>query len=262
MYSESTAGQDVRQKAEETASTLVDQAQQVAQTTATTQKERAAETLGALAQTLRESGSSMREQQPQIASIADQAAQRVEGISTYVRDHDVSELVGEAERFARREPLIFVGGAFALGFLASRFIKAAMPQGQAGGGQQTLRSRDYSTGYGGNMNSYGTSYGTGYGSEYGSDYGVQAGAAGASAGAVGGDYTAGATDYTAGATDYTAGGSGLGDTSDVREYAVGAFVGSQGSELETDGTTTITSGEDTGDTGQSGSWSRDDTADR
>lgn len=255
MYSESTEGQDVRQKAEETAAALVDQAQQVAQTTATTQKERAAETLGALAQTLRDSGSSMREQQPQIASIADQAAQRVEGISTYVREHDVNELVGEAERFARREPLIFVGGAFALGFLASRFLKAAMPQGQGGSGQRASYSGDYSTGYGGNMNSYGTAYGTGYGSEYGSDYGVQAGAAGASAGSVGGD-------YAAGATDYTAGGSNLGDTSDVREYAVGAFVGSQGSELERGGTTTIASGEDTGDTGQSGSWSRDHTADR
>lgn len=244
MYSESTEGQDVRQKAEETASTLVDQAQQVAQTTASTQKERAAETLGALAQTLRESGSSMREQQPQIASFADQAAQRVEGISTYVREHDVNELVGEAERFARREPLIFVGGAFALGFLASRFLKAAMPQG--GSGQRTLNSGDYSTGYGGNMNSYGTAYGTGYGS----DYGVQAGAVGAS-------YPE--STGSVGTGDYTAGGSDLGDTSDVREYAVAAFVGSQSGESDTIGTT---SGEDTGDPGQPGSWSRDETADR
>ena len=126
-------GQDVRAKTEETVSTLVDSATQVAETQATTQKDRAAETLGTVAQSIRDAGSGMREQQPQIASFAEQAASRVEDVSTFIRDHDVRDLVGEAERLARREPLLFLGGAFALGFVAARFLKASAPQGSGNG---------------------------------------------------------------------------------------------------------------------------------
>src|SRR5688572_11073896 len=98
MQTDYDTGQDVRAKTEETVSTLVDTATQVAETRATTQKDRAAETLGSVAQSIRDAGSGMRDQQPQIAAFADQAASRVEEVSNYVRDHDVRDLVGEAER--------------------------------------------------------------------------------------------------------------------------------------------------------------------
>ena len=70
---------EVRQKAEETATTLVDQAQQVASVQANNQMTRAASLLDDVAQSLSETSSGMRDQQPQIASLADQAATRVEG---------------------------------------------------------------------------------------------------------------------------------------------------------------------------------------
>lgn len=149
----SNEGPDVRQKVEETASALADQAQQVASTQVTSQKERAASALDAVAKTLYESGSNMREQQPQIASLADQAAGRVVDASAYLREHDLRDLAGEAESFARREPILFLGVAFAAGFVAARFLKASAPRsnsptGSIGSARQVSSARSLGSGYG------------------------------------------------------------------------------------------------------------------
>jgi len=161
MTSDTTEIQDVQQKAQDTASTVVQQVQQLAETNVSSQKQRVSETLDAVAKTLRDSGEGVREQQPQVASVVDQAAQRVEKFSTFIRDRDVNELVTEAENFARREPLIFLGGALAVGFIAARFVKASSPQSGNGqsrnGGSFRARSGD-GNGYG-----YGYSASTGYG---------------------------------------------------------------------------------------------------
>ena len=42
----------------------------------------------------------------------------------------MDDIVREAEAFARRQPAVFIGGALALGLLASRFLKAAPPRDQ------------------------------------------------------------------------------------------------------------------------------------
>ena len=160
-----TEGTDVRQKVEETASTLVDQAQQVATTQVTTQKERAASTLDAVAKSLYEAGAGIREQQPQVASIADQAASRVVDASAYLREHDLRDIVRETENYARREPVLFLGAAFALGFIAARFMKASAPRPSQGaaGGQDAWRS-DYASG--GSRKATARSLGAGSGNGY------------------------------------------------------------------------------------------------
>lgn len=124
---QSSTTDDVRSKAEETASTLVDQAQQVASVQANSQMTKAASLLDGVAASLYETSTNMRDQQPQIASVADQAASRVEGFSSYLRDHDMNDVVRDAESYARREPLVFLGAAFAVGFIAARFLKASSP---------------------------------------------------------------------------------------------------------------------------------------
>jgi ElaB/YqjD/DUF883 family membrane-anchored ribosome-binding protein len=132
MQQGSTGGENVRRQAESTAATVAEQAQQTAETHLSTQKDQAASTLHSLAESIREGGQKMREEQPQIASLAEQAAGKVDQASSYIRQHDVHEFVREAENFARREPLIFLGGAFAVGFLAARFLKASGQQGDSG----------------------------------------------------------------------------------------------------------------------------------
>ncbi len=64
------------------------------------------------------------------AQYGDVAANRLEKFSDYLSDHDVSEIVGEVESFARRNSTYFVGGAFLLGLLGARFLKSSSPHQQ------------------------------------------------------------------------------------------------------------------------------------
>lgn len=56
---------------------------------------------------------------------ANQAADQVERLTSYVRSRSIGQLIGDVEGFARREPLIFLGGSFALGLVAARFMKSS-----------------------------------------------------------------------------------------------------------------------------------------
>ncbi len=165
--------EDVRRKAEETAHTVVDQAQQVASTQANTQMTRAADLLDGVVQSLQQTGQNMREQQPQVASIADQGATRVQDVSNYLRNNDFNRVIRDAESYARREPLIFLGAAFAVGFIAARFLKASSPSANFGRqygttGRPFRRYEDeygYGSGYGTGTSGYGRGYEGGYSGE-------------------------------------------------------------------------------------------------
>ena len=52
-------------------------------------------------------------------------AGQIEKLSTYLDEKELRELASDVEQFARRNPLLFVGGAFALGVLAARFLKSS-----------------------------------------------------------------------------------------------------------------------------------------
>jgi hypothetical protein len=55
------------------------------------------------------------------------AAKKIEGIADYFDQHDLNAIYHDVEALARRNPAIFFGGAFALGFLAARFLKSSNP---------------------------------------------------------------------------------------------------------------------------------------
>ncbi len=94
-------------------------------------REKTADTLGELASSIRRISSDTELQQPAIAGIASTAAEQTERLAGYLRTTDSREIIGNVEQMARRQPLLFLGGAFALGLIASRFMKAA-----SGGDQQ------------------------------------------------------------------------------------------------------------------------------
>ncbi|MCU0510560.1 MAG: hypothetical protein MUC34_19740 [Anaerolineae bacterium] len=123
------------------------------------QKSRAAEGLGGVASALRQTGESLRSgDQAQIGQFADRAADAVERFSDELRSKDMNELLYEAERFARREPELFLGGAVLLGLVAARFMKASSRRSMRGM-QDYDRSR-YE--YGDRFSGYGaTQYGSG-----------------------------------------------------------------------------------------------------
>jgi len=60
-----------------------------------------------------------------VADYVDQAAGQIERFAGYLENRSVDELMYDAERFARRQPAMFLGGAFVLGVLAARFLKSS-----------------------------------------------------------------------------------------------------------------------------------------
>ena len=105
---------------------IVDRVRQTAAAQLTTQKSRATEALGSVAAAIRQSGQPLRDNnQPMLAEYAGRAADQLEQFSTRLRDRDLTELMDDAKRFARRQPALFVGAAFAAGVLAARFLKSS-----------------------------------------------------------------------------------------------------------------------------------------
>lgn len=95
------------------------------------QKTNLATGINTVADSIRQIGENLRtgDENNQIASLVgkygDNLAGRVEKLSSYIDDKELSELVRDVETFARRNPALFVGGAFALGVVAARFLKSS-----------------------------------------------------------------------------------------------------------------------------------------
>lgn len=94
--------------------------------------------LTTVADTIRQVGSTLRQTDEQ-TGITDTAAQygeslakQIESVSRYFERNDVRVMVRDVETFARRNPAVFIGGAFALGLLAARFLKSSNPNPNSG----------------------------------------------------------------------------------------------------------------------------------
>jgi hypothetical protein len=88
-------------------------------TTAGEQVHSAAQDARSVAEELRSKG----KEQP--AKYAEQAADRAERLGSYLKDADGDKILGDVEDFARRQPMAVLAGGLALGFAASRFLKAS-----------------------------------------------------------------------------------------------------------------------------------------
>lgn len=62
------------------------------------------------------------------AKVADQAAERAERLGSYLKDKDADTILSDVEDLARKQPLAVIAGGIALGFAASRFLKASSSQ--------------------------------------------------------------------------------------------------------------------------------------
>jgi hypothetical protein len=90
------------------------------------QKDRAIDGLGSAARAVRQSTQQLREQDHEtVAGYVEQAADQIDRFSQRLREKDVSELLEDAQRLARRQPALFVGSALALGLLGARFLKSS-----------------------------------------------------------------------------------------------------------------------------------------
>lgn len=125
-------GQEAVSQAEDQAVKLVGMAREQATMQVATQKERAAGILGALGTALHDASRQVREQEDApIADSLDMAADQVERLSRMLNEQDIGQLIDTAQQFARRQPMLFLAAAIAVGFVGTRFLKSASPS--AGG---------------------------------------------------------------------------------------------------------------------------------
>jgi hypothetical protein len=153
-------GTEIIGQAQDQAMKLVDTARQQATSQIGTQQQRVAGTLNTVATALHDASREMRKQdETAIADYVDTAASQVEQFATMLREQDLEQLMATTAQFARRQPALFLGAAFALGFAATRFIKSSAPSG----GQMSSRDSglwyERPDGYGASAYSSGYGYG-------------------------------------------------------------------------------------------------------
>ena len=86
----------------------------------------AGEKVSTTAEDIRTVGNQLREQgKDQPAKLADQAANQAEKLGGYLKRSDADRILGDIEDFGRRQPLAVAAAGLALGFAASRFLKAS-----------------------------------------------------------------------------------------------------------------------------------------
>jgi hypothetical protein len=102
-------------------------------------KERAAESLGSVAAALRQTGETLRnEDAGGLTDYVVKAADRIEAASGYLKERDLKDVVTDVSNFARREPALFLGGAFILGLAGGRFLKSSHREASAGAAPASL----------------------------------------------------------------------------------------------------------------------------
>ena len=194
-----------------TSSGIIDKVKEQATAQLSSQKDRATQGLGTVASAVRQTTQSLRDQQHDaVAGYVEQAADQIERLSERLKNKDVTELLNDAQQLARRQPAIFIGGAFALGLMGARFLKSSSKD----------EYDDYRSG--GSYGSYGSTSGA---------YGSGASRTGAGASGSTGDITGRSNPGTTGAGGYSGSsyGSSGADRSSTPSTSPSSSTGSIGS---------------------------------
>lgn len=147
-----------KEKVGQSAEQVTDQVKDTARSQLSQRKDQVADSVEGVAQALRKTSDQLRDNDSgPFGNYVSRAADALTDVSQHLRENDLNELLHEAENFGLREPAILLGGAFALGIIAARFLKSSAQRTYDGGGQRL-----------GSGGQYGSQYGNSYGSQYGS----------------------------------------------------------------------------------------------
>lgn len=114
--------------AREQAGAIANEAKDNARSMFEDQQRAAASGLGDFAGALRRAAREMEGgQSAPVSRMAQSAADGLQRFSETLRSKDLDALLHEAESFARRQPVVFMGAAALAGFLAVRFLKSSRP---------------------------------------------------------------------------------------------------------------------------------------
>jgi hypothetical protein len=128
---EDSAADQAREKAQEVGGQARDRVRDQVDQRSTQAGDQAVSTAGALrqaSQRLREDGNDP------VAKGMERAADKVESAGDWLRDSDGDAILRDVEDFGRRNPLAVIAGGLALGFAASRLLKASSRQRYDGNG--------------------------------------------------------------------------------------------------------------------------------
>ncbi len=91
-------------------------------------KGRIASEISAMGGALREAAGKLEDRDSGIGRYASMAADQIESLGDFVRDADPNEMLMGVQRFARRRPELFLGGAIIAGLLLGRFLRSHEPR--------------------------------------------------------------------------------------------------------------------------------------
>jgi hypothetical protein len=118
--------QEVAGQAKEKAQEAADQATGRVRAELDQRSTEAGKQVGSTAGDLRSVSEELRKQGKDTpARLAEQAAERTERLGSYLTESDADRILNDVEDFARRQPWAVVAGGLALGFAASRLLKAS-----------------------------------------------------------------------------------------------------------------------------------------
>jgi len=140
-----SAGQAFDQ-AKEKVTEAANQAQQKAKSQLAERKDQVADGIDTVVAALRKTGEDLEGQNTgPVGGYVSKAANALGNISQHVRQNDVDQLLHEVEGFARREPAIALGSAFAIGVIAARFLKSSNQRRSNTSGQYDSMGNQYAS---------------------------------------------------------------------------------------------------------------------
>ncbi|HET7237698.1 MAG TPA: hypothetical protein VFI76_01640 [Terrimicrobiaceae bacterium] len=117
-----TSAQSVARQAQEAGRNLIDE-----------QKESLAQKVDQYAEALRLASERLRSDEGNmLAGPAQKAADRLDGMSGYLREKQLPDVLDDLESYARRKPEVVFGGLFVVGLAAARFLKATRKRPRRG----------------------------------------------------------------------------------------------------------------------------------
>jgi uncharacterized phage infection (PIP) family protein YhgE len=134
------AASSIKSSATKTAAQVKDQAADLAQRG----KDQTADKLDTYGQAVHETADGLEQEDPNLAWLSHQAADRLQKVSDFVRNRSFGELRKDAESLARRHPAAFFSGLFVAGLVAGTLIKAsASAEAQESNGGANGSSKDH-----------------------------------------------------------------------------------------------------------------------
>ena len=147
------AAGEAGRKVSETAAVVKDQAKRTvaqvtdqAKTNVDSRLGEVANELGSVAEAVRQTSEDLSgNDQEAIARYGNRIADQIESVSNYLNNRGVEEVLTDVEGLARRQPALFLGGAFTLGLLIGRFVRSSA-QNMGYRGDDYRGYQDYSSG--------------------------------------------------------------------------------------------------------------------